>query len=84
MIGNVAEVDGLAVEVAASEDGRGWRIAVLVGVISLIWAATFGPEAWRSAKKTLQTTFRSASWRGCKQKADDDDGWSSVSKQHSS
>ena len=83
MIGNVAEVDGLAVEVAASEDGRGWRIVVLVGVIGLIWAATFGPEAWRSARKTLQNTLHSGTWRGRKQKADDD-GWSSVSKQHSS
>lgn len=83
MIGNVAEVDGLAVEVAASDDGRGWRIAVLVGVIGLIWAVSFGPEAWRSARKTLQNTFRGATWRDCKQKADDD-GCSGVSKQHSS
>ncbi len=83
MIGNAAEVDGLAVEVAATDDGRGWRIAVLVGVIGLIWAATFGPEAWRSAKKTLQSTFHRATWRDCKQKADGDGG-NGVSKRHAS
>lgn len=82
MIGNAAEVDGLAVEVAATDDGRGWRIAVLVGVIGLIWAATFGPEAWRSAKKALASALHSATWRDRKQKADGD-ACSGISKQHS-
>jgi hypothetical protein len=74
MIGNAAEVDGLAVEVAAPDDGRGLRIAILVGVIGLIWAASFGPEAWRSAKKMLQESLHGMRQSGSKQKADGDGG----------
>jgi hypothetical protein len=74
MISNAAEVDGLAVEVAAPDDGRGLRIAILVGVVGLIWAATFGPDAWRSAKKMLHNSLHPARRDSSKLKDDGDNG----------
>lgn len=70
MVGAMAEVDGVAAEIAAPDDGRGWRVAILVGVIALIWATTFGPGALRSAKKMLRDSWSGAQQCDFKQSAD--------------
>lgn len=63
MPSDLAAVDGLVAEATAPDDGRGWRVAILVGVIFVIWALTFGPGAARQADKLLREWFSGAAQR---------------------
>lgn len=69
MPSDLAAVDGLVAEATVPDDGRTWRVAVLVGVIFVIWALTFGPGAARQASKLLREWWSGAAQRRGKKKS---------------